>query len=149
VELADRQLDAAQRTVAAARAAGVRMAMGFDSQPHGRNALELVRLVAAGMTPMEGIQAGTVGGAAACGLADHVGRIAPGQAADLVVVDGDPLAEPEQLLDDDRIWLVLQGGRPVAGAALEASLPGLPPTEAGPPPDPVPGLAGRPMAQPG
>ena len=44
VELAGRQLDDAHRTVEAARGAGVRMAMGFDSQPHGESALELVRL---------------------------------------------------------------------------------------------------------
>jgi hypothetical protein len=36
------------------------------------------------------------------------------------VIDGDPLAEPEQLLDEERIWLVIQGGQPVAGGALEA-----------------------------
>jgi imidazolonepropionase-like amidohydrolase len=148
VELAGRQLDAAHRTVAAAREAGVRMAMGFDSQPHGRNALELVRLVGAGLTPMEGIQAATAGGAAACGISDHAGIVAPGQAGDLVVVDGDPLAEPGHLLDERRIWLVIQGGRPVAGVALEAELPGLPGFDADvPPPDPVPALAGRPLAQ--
>ena len=146
VELAGRQLDAAHRTVAAAREAGVRMAMGFDSQPHGRNALELVRLVGAGLTPMEAIQAATAGGAAACGISDHVGLVASGQAADLVVVDGDPLAEPGLLLDERRIWLVIQGGRPVAGAALEAELAELPALDAGvPPPDPVPALAGRPL----
>ena len=146
VEFAGRQLDSAHRTVAAARAAGVRMAMGFDSQPHGRNALELVRLVGAGLTPMEAIQAATVGGATACGIARHVGSVAPGQAADLLVVDGDPLTEPDALLDQRRIWLVLQGGRPVAGSALEAELPELRGFELdGPPPDPVPALAGRPL----
>jgi imidazolonepropionase-like amidohydrolase len=147
VELAKRQLDAAHRTVEAARRVGVRLAMGFDSQPHGQSALELVRLARAGLTPMEAIVAGTVGSATACGLAEHVGRIAPGQAADLVVIEGDPLAEPEQLLDEDHIWLVVQSGRPVAGAALEAELPELPAPEPGVP-DPVPALAGRPLSGP-
>ena len=41
VELAHRQLEEAHRTVEAARRAGVRLAMGFDSQPNGRSALEL------------------------------------------------------------------------------------------------------------
>ncbi len=36
-----------------------------------------------------------------------------------MVLDGDVLAEPELLLDRERIWLVLQLGEPVAGAALE------------------------------
>jgi imidazolonepropionase-like amidohydrolase len=143
VELAKRQFDDAHRTVEAARRAGVRMAMGFDAQPHGQSALELVRLCRAGLTPMEGIVAGTATGAYACGLADRVGSIAPGQAADLIVVDGDPLAEPEHLLDEQRIWLVIQSGRPVAGAALDTDLSrlGAGMTAA----DPVPALAGRPI----
>jgi imidazolonepropionase-like amidohydrolase len=42
-----------------------------------------------------------------------------GKLADLLIVDGDPLSEPELLGDDSRIWLVLQLGVPVAGQALE------------------------------
>ncbi len=107
-------------------AAGVRLAMGFDSQPHGQSALELVRMWRAGLTPMQAIVAGTAGSAAACGLADHIGSIVPGRVADLVVVDGDPLADPELLLDEERIWLVIQAGGPSAGAAWTASWPSLP-----------------------
>jgi imidazolonepropionase-like amidohydrolase len=147
VELAHNQLEEAHRTVRAARRAGVRMAMGFDSQPHGQSALELVRLCRAGLTPMEGIVAATTGSATACGLDEHVGGVAPGKAADLLVVDGDPLDDPEVLLDAERIWLVVQSGRPVAGAALETELGGLLPS--GPIPDPVPALAGRPLSAPG
>ena len=148
VELAHRQLEEAHRTVEAARRAGVRLAMGFDSQPNGRSALELVRLCRAGLTPMEGIVAATAGSAAACGLAGHVGSLVPGMAADLVVVDGDPLADPELLLDERRIWLVVQSGRAVAGAAMETELARLRPAELGeePPEDPVPALAGRPLS---
>jgi imidazolonepropionase-like amidohydrolase len=149
VEVAKRQYEEAHRTVEAARAAGVRLAMGFDSQPNGMSALELVRLCRAGLTPMEGIAAGTAGAATACGLAAHVGIVAPGMVADLIVVDGDPLAEPEVLLDEARIWLVIQSGRPVAGAALEARLAGLGIDEPGIAADPVPALAGRPMSPPG
>ena len=146
VELAHRQLEEAHRTVEAARRAGVRLAMGFDSQPHGRSALELVRLCRAGLTPMEGIVAGTAASATACGLGEHVGSVLPGKAADLIVVDGDPLNDPELLLDERRIWLVVQAGRPVAGAALETDLASLRP--AGPVGDPVPALAGRPLSNP-
>ena len=149
VELAERQLDEAHRTVEAASAAGVRLAMGFDSQPHGRSALELVRLCHAGLAPMEGIRAGTATSAAACGLADHVGSIERGKAADLLVVDGDPLADPELLLDDERIWLVIQAGRPVAGTALESPLAGVGRGAPGLTADPVPALAGRPMSPTG
>lgn len=151
VELAHRQLEEAHWTVEAARRAGVRLAMGFDSQPNGRSALELVRLCRAGLTPMEGIVAATAGSAAACGLAGHVGSLVPGMAADLVVVDGDPLADPELLRDERRIWLVVQSGRAVAGAAMETELARLRPAEPGeePPEDPVPALAGRPLSPPG
>jgi imidazolonepropionase-like amidohydrolase len=149
VELARKQLEAAHRTIDAARRAGVRLAMGFDSQPNGESALELVRMCRAGLTPMEGIVAGTVGAATACGIAGHVGTVEPGQAADLIVIDGDPLGDPAQLLDEDRIWLVVQGGRPVAGAAFEAKPEGLPAADPRPPRDPVPALAGRPLSLPG
>jgi Amidohydrolase family len=111
--------------------------------------LELVRLCRAGLTPMEGLRAGTAISAAACGLADHLGSIEPGKAADLLVVDGDPLAEPELLLDEERIWLVIQAGRPVAGTALESPLAGVGRTMSGLESDPVPALAGRPMSSPG
>jgi imidazolonepropionase-like amidohydrolase len=146
VELAHRQLEEAHRTIDVARRAGVRLAMGFDSQPHGQSALELVRLCRAGLTPMEGIVAGTAASATACGLDDHLGSVVPGKAADLIVVDGDPLDDPELLLDERRIWLVVQGGRPVAGAALETDLASLRP--GGPTWDPVPALAGRPLSNP-
>jgi imidazolonepropionase-like amidohydrolase len=145
VELAKRQLDEAHRTVEAARAAGVRLAMGFDSQPHGESALELVRLCRAGLTPLEGIRAATANSAAACGLAGHIGSVALGKAADLVVIDGDPLADPELLLDDERIWLVVQAGRLMAGTALQSPLSGL--RRGGPVADPVPALAGRPLSE--
>jgi imidazolonepropionase-like amidohydrolase len=144
VRLAHKQLEEAHRTVEAARRAGVRIAMGFDSQPHGQSALELVRMCRAGLTPMEGIVAATTGSAAACGLDEHVGAVARGMAADLLVVDGDPLEDPNVLLDADRIWLVVQSGRPAAGAALETDLAAL--GAAAPAADPVPALAGRPLS---
>jgi hypothetical protein len=48
-----------------------------------------------------------------------------GRLADLIVVDGDPLERPGVLRERDRIWLVLQLGAPVAGAALERDPAGL------------------------
>jgi imidazolonepropionase-like amidohydrolase len=122
VELAKRQREEAHRTVEAAHAAGVRMAMGFDSMPHGRSALELVRMHDAGLTALEAMAAATSVAAAACGLDGEVGTIEPGKRADLLVVDGDPLADPRVLLDAERIWLVVQSGRTAAGTALERRL---------------------------
>jgi imidazolonepropionase-like amidohydrolase len=122
VEQAERLRADARKTVAAARAAGVTMVMGFDAHPHGANAGELVRLVEAGLTPGEAVVAGTAGAAAACALED-VGRVAPGQLADLLVVDGDPLADIGVLADDAKRWMVLLAGRPVAGRALDGNDP--------------------------
>jgi imidazolonepropionase-like amidohydrolase len=115
VELAKRQREEAYLTLAAAATAGVTLAMGFDSYPHGRDALELVRMVEGGLTGMQGLVAATSGAAEACGLTGEVGVVAAGAVADLLVVDGDPVAEPRLLLDGERIRVVLQAGERVAG----------------------------------
>jgi imidazolonepropionase-like amidohydrolase len=114
VEQAKRQKEEAYKTLVAARDAGVTLAMGHDSGPPGDNAIELVRMVEGGLTPMEGIVAATRGSALALGL-DDVGTVAAGAVADLLVVDGDPLTDIHVLNDPERIWLVLQGGTVVAG----------------------------------
>ncbi len=112
VEQAERQREEAYRTLGAARTAGVRIAMGFDSYPLGQNARELVRMVEGGLTSMEGIVAATSNAAAALGL-DDLGVIRPGAVADLLVVEDDPIADPAILLDPERIHLVVQAGEPL------------------------------------
>jgi imidazolonepropionase-like amidohydrolase len=124
VEQARRQQDEAYRTLLAAREAGVTIAMGFDSGPPGANALELVRLAEGGLGAREGIRAATQGSAQALGLDGVVGSLEPGYAADLVVVDGDPLADIRVLTQPERIWLVVRDGRHVAGRALAVDLGG-------------------------
>jgi imidazolonepropionase-like amidohydrolase len=118
VAQAKRQLEEAYRTLAAARAAGVVLAMGHDSGPPGEDAMELVHMVEGGLAPLAAIATATSGAAQALGLQDEVGAVAPGKVADLVVVDGDPLADIRVLTDRASIWLVIQAGRPVAGRAL-------------------------------
>jgi imidazolonepropionase-like amidohydrolase len=115
VEQAKRQADDAHATLRAAHAAGVTLAMGYDSGPPGANATELVRMAAGGIGASAAIRAATLGSAQALGIADEVGTIAVHRAADLLVVDGDPLADPAILVDPTRRWLVLQAGGPVAG----------------------------------
>lgn len=114
--------ESAQKTVAAARREGVEMAMGADAGPHGENARELVRMVEAGLSPMEGIVAGTSAAARACRLEEEIGTVEPGKAADLLVLDGDPLEDVRVFLEPERRWLVLQGGDPVAGTRLQETL---------------------------
>ena len=109
VTQAERQRDEAYATLTAARDAGVTLALGFDSGPPGANARELMRMVEGGLRAEEAISAATAGSARALGLADR-GTIEAGKAADMVVVDGDPLEEPALLCDLERIWLVVRAG---------------------------------------
>jgi imidazolonepropionase-like amidohydrolase len=120
VELANYNLEQADRTLKAARDAGVAIALGHDWNPFYETAREFERLVHHGLTAAEAVVAATATSAAALGL-DDVGTVEPGKIADLLVVDGDPLSDPGVLRRRERIWLVLQLGEPVAGAALEAS----------------------------
>ena len=106
----------------AARDAGVKIALGSDMSLGV--ALEFQRMTHHGLTPAQALTAATRTAAQALDLGERVGTVEEGKLADLLIVDGDPLAEPEQLADPSRIWLVLQLGVPVAGRALERDIPG-------------------------
>ncbi|GMN02131.1 amidohydrolase family protein [Erythrobacter sp. MTPC3] len=75
--------------------AGVKMVMGTDAgvYPHGDNARQLSRMVQFGMTSAEAVRAATLNAADALGLSGTVGIIAPQASADIVAVDGNPLAD--------------------------------------------------------
>lgn len=93
---------------------GVRLLLGDDygaiGFPHGRYADELEFYVReAGMSEAEVLGWATVNGAALLG--DDVGTVAPGRLGDLVVVDGDPLADIGILRDADRLLAVLKDGQ--------------------------------------
>jgi imidazolonepropionase-like amidohydrolase len=111
VEVASAHQDSLRR----AAQAGVRIAMGTDSGvgPHGDNLRELGLMAGCGMSPADVLYAATAGAAELCGLSDVTGRVVPGLAADLVVVDGDPL---ELTGIAGRVAQVWQGGRPVTRA---------------------------------
>ncbi|MES1241735.1 MAG: amidohydrolase family protein [Acidobacteriota bacterium] len=82
-------------TLRKAAKAGVRIAMGSDAvfTGFGENARELEAFVEAGMSPEAALRCATVNGAALLGLESELGAVAPGFAADLVAVDGDPLED--------------------------------------------------------
>ncbi len=100
-------------TIRRAMAAGVKVVAGTDAGGHGHppNAMEIEYLVDAGLTPMQAIQAATGWAAECLGLEHQIGAVEKGRRADLVVVDGDPLADVRVLQSPERIRLVLKDGR--------------------------------------
>ena len=84
-----------QTTFGRAWKAGVKIAFGTDAGvfPHGENAREFVYMVEAGMPPLEAIRSATLGAAALLDQSTRLGAIAPGFAADIVAVSGDPLQD--------------------------------------------------------
>ena len=79
-------------------------------------------LVEAGFTPVEAVQIMTLNGARILGIADRVGSIAPGKQADLVVLDGDPVAHPS---DIRKVALVFRQGVGYDPVALTTSIHGM------------------------
>jgi imidazolonepropionase-like amidohydrolase len=101
-----RNLESARRAVKA----GVRVAMGSDAvfSMFGQNTRELGWFVKAGMTPEQALASATTVPAALLGIDDRLGRIAPGYLADLVAVEGDPLASIDALFTGVR-WVMKEG----------------------------------------
>jgi imidazolonepropionase-like amidohydrolase len=80
--------------------AGVKVALGTDAAvyPHGLNAHEVdVYVNQFGMSPLQGIQTGTINAADLMGWTDKIGTIEPGKWADLIAIDGDPLKDVKLL----------------------------------------------------
>jgi len=90
---------------------GLKVLFGTDAVAgaHGRNAEELVcRVREGGQAASDAIISATSGAAESLGLADRIGRLAPGMEADLLAVEGDPLADITALR---RVAFVMKGGR--------------------------------------
>jgi imidazolonepropionase-like amidohydrolase len=100
---------------AAAATPGLKLLFGSDAiaGAHGRNAEDLVCWVReAGQDPMAVVRMATSGNAAALGLGQEIGSVAPGYQADLIAVDGDPITEIEAVL---RVRFVMKGGQVAVG----------------------------------
>jgi imidazolonepropionase-like amidohydrolase len=89
--------------------AGVKIAFGTDQGlvPHGQNAREFALMVDAGMKPIDAIIAATGSAANLIGDTADIGSVRQGRYADLVAVDGDPLADIALL---QRVQFVMKGG---------------------------------------
>ena len=89
--------------------AGVRMVFGSDAgvMPHGLVGRQFAVMVQYGMTPLDAIRAATLNASQALGWEKDVGTIAVGRYADIVAVDGDPLANVRELESVDG---VIKGG---------------------------------------
>lgn len=100
------------RSVELAIKEGVRIVAGTDAGGfvHGDNARELELMVAKGMSTMRAIQAATGYAAECCGIGPETGTIAAGKQADILVVDGDPLANISVLRDRSKLSLIMKGG---------------------------------------
>jgi imidazolonepropionase-like amidohydrolase len=106
----DREVAQAQRdNFRKAVQMGIRLTMGTDTgvHPHRDAPKQLATMVDYGMTPLQAIQAATWVGAQALGIDAEVGQIAPGYAADIIAVSGDPLAEVRVLSE---VGFVMKGG---------------------------------------
>lgn len=96
------------RRIRKAFASGVKVAFGSDTIfPHEQAAREFALLVGLGLSEMEAIRAATVNAAEMLGLQSEIGSIEAGKVADLIAVDGDPLADIRELEDVD---FVMKGG---------------------------------------
>ncbi|MEQ1801300.1 MAG: amidohydrolase family protein [Gammaproteobacteria bacterium] len=113
--LFDSGLANARQSLRDLAAAGARIVAGTDAPifPYGLSLLaELRAFRDAGLTGDVVLRAATSDAAAAIGAGDQLGRIAPGMLADLLIVAGDPLADPLELA---RLEMVISNGIPVPG----------------------------------
>ena len=104
-------------SVRRAHEVGVKIAMGTDCgtpfNAAGRNALELELMTQNGLSPAEALMATTRIAAEAIDIQDRAGTLEAGKRADVLVVDGDPIADLRVLQDPARIAWVVKAGQVV------------------------------------
>jgi imidazolonepropionase-like amidohydrolase len=106
-------LAAAARTYPEMKKRGIRVVIGgdygFARTPHGENARDIAHFVNhLGYTPQEALVCATRHGAALMGI--EAGQVREGFLADLLLVDGDPVADVNILRSKDRLVAILKGG---------------------------------------
>jgi imidazolonepropionase-like amidohydrolase len=106
-------LAAAARTYPEMKRRGIRVVIGgdygFARTPQGENARDIAHFVHhLGYSPSEALVCATAHGAALMGI--EAGQVREGCLADLLLVDGDPVADVDILRDKDRLVAILKGG---------------------------------------
>jgi imidazolonepropionase-like amidohydrolase len=101
-----KNLEATTRAVKA----GVKIAMGSDAvySMFGQNTRELAWMTKAGMTPAQALATATTVPAALLGHQKDLGAVAPGYFADIVAVDGNPLADITVVIEQVK-WVMKDG----------------------------------------
>jgi imidazolonepropionase-like amidohydrolase len=104
--------------------AGARLLVGSDAvyTAYGLNMQELRWFVKLGMSNEQALQSATVLPAEMLGMEKNLGAVAPGYLADIVAVDGDPLADIEVAISKVR-WVMKAGSVVVDKTGATASLP--------------------------
>lgn len=103
-------LQRARENIPIARELGIKIANGFDpssAESHGKNAQEIIAMTKLGLPPIEAIRAATTSAADLMGWGDRIGSVEVDHYADLIAVDGDPLADITVL---QHIKFVMKGG---------------------------------------
>ena len=111
-----RQLEVSVETMGRMRKRGIRVLpggdYGFAWNPHGTYARDLLLFVdVLGFTPMETLVAATKLGGEIMGRPNELGQIKPGFLADLLLVDGDPLADIKRLQNRDALLVIMKDGQ--------------------------------------
>jgi imidazolonepropionase-like amidohydrolase len=111
----EKELEAAVQSLRAMHRRGIRVLpggdYGFAWAPHGTNATDLQYFVDyLGFTPMEALVSATRYGGQIMRLGKELGEIREGWLADLLLVDGDPLADLSILLDSKRLLAIMKDG---------------------------------------
>jgi imidazolonepropionase-like amidohydrolase len=119
-EMSEKMFEKELQVVGVLHRAGIPIVAGTDQTVPGHSLhRELELYVKAGFTPMEAIQAATLVPARVMGVEKEVGTVEAGKRADLIVVDGDPLAD---IRNTRNVELTITAGRVYNSADLWRSV---------------------------